>query len=71
VTLVGGGLEIGLLGAWALGDVIASPLYSISPREPQVMLVVLLTLAVVGAMASGVPAHRATRVDPVEAMRGE
>ncbi len=71
VTLVAAGLGIGLLGALALGDIVASQLYGISPREPQVMLLVLFTLALVGVMASGIPAHRATRVDPLEAMRGE
>jgi predicted permease len=71
MVLVGVGLGIGLLGALGLGGVISSQLYGISPREPQVMLAVMVTLALVGVLASGIPAHQATCVDPIEAMRGE
>jgi predicted permease len=69
--LVGVGLGIGLLGALALGDVISSQLFGVSPRDPAVLAGVMVTLALAGILASGIPAHRATRVDPIEAIRAE
>jgi hypothetical protein len=69
--VVGLGLGIGLLGALALGGVISSQLFGVSPRDPLVLVSVLLSLGLVGIMASGIPARRATRVDPIEAMRSD
>ncbi len=70
-VMVGLGLLLGLIGALALGNVIASQLFGISARDPLVLAGVLLVLAVIGILASGIPAQRATRVDPMQAMRGE
>ncbi|NNM04725.1 MAG: ABC transporter permease, partial [Gemmatimonadetes bacterium] len=69
--VVGIGLGLGLLGALALAGVISSQLFGVSPRDPLVLVSVLVTLALVGALASGIPAHRATRVNPLEAMRSD
>lgn len=69
--LVGLGLAVGLVGALALSGALASQLFGVSPRDPVVMAGVAGGLLVVGLVASFVPAWRATRVDPVTAMRGE
>jgi predicted permease len=65
------GLGIGVLGALALSGLLSSQLFGVNPREPLVYASVTLTLLTVGLAASWIPAWRATRVDPVIAMRAE
>lgn len=71
MILVGIGLALGLLGALVLGDLLSSQLFGVTARDPLVLGVVLACLAAAGILAAGVPAQRATTVDPLEAMRGE
>ncbi len=71
VKLVAVGLVLGLAGALALSGVLASQLFGVSPREPVIYGSVAGILLVVGLVASFVPAWRATRVDPVVAMKAE
>jgi putative ABC transport system permease protein len=71
LKLVGSGLLVGLAGAVALSDVVASQLYGVSPRDPGVLGAVAVVLLLVGLLASLLPALRATRVDPMAAMRAE
>lgn len=69
--LVGVGLLLGVTGALALSGVLASQLFGVSPRDPLVYGSVIAILLVVGLLASFIPAWRATRVDPMIAMRAE
>jgi putative ABC transport system permease protein len=69
LTLVG--LVIGVAGAIGLTRLMASLLFGIGARDPVTMLLVGVILASVALMASYVPARRATRVDPVVALRYE
>jgi predicted permease len=69
LTLVG--LAMGIVGSLALGRVVSSLLYGITPRDPATLGAVLLTLAAVSLLASWLPARRAARVDPLMAMRGD
>jgi len=71
MKLVAVGLALGLVAALALAGVLSSQLFGVSPRDPAVIGLVLLVLLGVGFLASLVPAWRATRVDPVVAMRGQ
>jgi len=71
MRLVGFGLTLGLVAALALAGVLSSQLFGVSPRDPVVIGSVVLVLLAVGFLASLVPAWRATRVDPVTAIRGE
>jgi putative ABC transport system permease protein len=59
------------VGAFALTRLIASQLFGVRPTDPATFISVALTLVGVAALATFVPAMRATRVDPVVALRDE
>ncbi len=69
--LVAVGLVLGLVGSLALSGLMGTQLYGVDPRDPEVLAVVSAVLLGVGLLASLVPAWRATRVDPVVAMRAQ
>jgi len=64
-VVIGGGVAL------ALGSVLQSLLFEISSRDPVTLAAIAAGLAVVGIVASVVPALRATRVDPLVALRSE
>jgi len=66
VVLVG--LLIGGLGSFGLVRLMQSLLYGVQPTDPLVMASVALILGVTGIAACVLPARRATRIDPVEAL---
>ncbi|HEV8598182.1 MAG TPA: ABC transporter permease [Gemmatimonadales bacterium] len=70
-TQLGFGLVIGLLLAFGLTRVIGILMFEVEPRDPPVFVLVVLTIAGVGLLASLVPARRATRTHPVVALRSE
>jgi predicted permease len=65
------GLGVGLAAALALGTVAQAVLFGLSGRDPVVVLAAALILAVVIAAASWLPAWRASRIAPIEALRYE
>ena len=65
------GLAIGLLGAGALTRFVRSMLFEVSPFDPITFTVISATLAAVAFLACYIPAQRATRVDPIVALREE
>ena len=65
------GLVIGLAGAIGLTRLMATMLFGIGPRDPITMVATALMLAAVATIASYVPARRATKVDPLVALRYE
>jgi ABC-type antimicrobial peptide transport system permease subunit len=69
LVLVGVGLLFGIVGALALSRLLGSLLYGVTPHDPVVLGVVALVLLGTGVLASAVPALRASRVAPVEALR--
>jgi ABC-type antimicrobial peptide transport system permease subunit len=69
LTLVGVGL--GIAGALVLTRFLSSLLYGVNPADPLTFVVVPLILVVVAVTASYIPARRATRVDPMVALRYE
>ena len=65
------GLVIGLVGSLALTHLLKSLLFEVSPRDPFSLALAAFVLALVAAAASMIPAARATRVDPLVALRYE
>jgi predicted permease len=71
MTLVACGVAAGLALGLVLSQTMAKMLFAITPTDPATYAVVAVTLAAVALLASYLPARRATRVDPVVALRAE
>jgi predicted permease len=69
MTLVG--CAIGIAGALALGHAASSLLFEIKAYDPMVYIVATVVLAIVAMSAGYIPARRASRVDPMQALRYE
>ncbi len=69
-AVLGVGAVLGLAGALALGRGLTRLAYGVAPGDPVTLLMVTGLLLGVGLVASLLPARRATRVDPVVALRG-
>jgi predicted permease len=65
------GLIIGLTGTFAVGRLLAAQLYQISPHDPFLLGAAATVLAVAALLACLLPARRATRIDPIRALRTE
>src|SRR5262245_42070717 len=65
------GLAAGALGAWMLTRLMQKLLFNVAPSDPLTFCAVSILLALVAATAASVPGLRATRVDPVIALRSE
>ncbi|HEY6227995.1 MAG TPA: ABC transporter permease, partial [Verrucomicrobiae bacterium] len=65
------GLLIGLIGAVALTRFMSALLFGVTPTDPVTFIIVPAVLALVALAASYLPARRATRVDPLNALRYE
>jgi predicted permease len=63
------GIVVGLAGALAIASVLKSLLVGVSATDPTTLLIVSAFLAVVAAVACYIPARRATKIDPAEALR--
>jgi putative ABC transport system permease protein len=68
-TLVG--IAAGSIAALAIGRLVASLVFGVSTSDPLTLGAVAVTLALVSAIASVLPAYRASKVDPVEALRAD
>jgi predicted permease len=71
LLLVGIGAAVGIAGGAAVSRLLASLLFGLSPLDPLAYLIVALFLTAVATFACLVPARRAARVDPMEALRCE
>ena len=69
IRLVGGGIAIGLVGAFALARVLEAQLFGVTARDPATFASVAVGLGCVGLLAGYLPALRATRVAPMTALR--
>jgi predicted permease len=68
---LGIGLVIGVAGAFGVGRLLQALLVQTSPRDPLTLVSIVALLTVVAAVACIVPARRATRLDPLQALRHE
>jgi putative ABC transport system permease protein len=69
LALTAAGLVLGIAASLALARLLGSLLFGVTPADPLTFLVVAGTLAVVGALAGILPAYRASRTDPMLALR--
>jgi putative ABC transport system permease protein len=69
VTLVGSGIVIGIVGALILARLTASLLYQLEPTDPLTFVITVVVLLIVAVSAGYLPALRASRVDPMSALR--
>jgi ABC-type antimicrobial peptide transport system permease subunit len=67
MTLVGA--AVGVVGALAIGRAAQSLLFGVAARDPVVMLAATVSMAVVALAAGSIPAWRAARIDPVNALK--
>lgn len=65
------GVGIGVGGAWLLGRTLASLLYEVRPNDPLILGVTSAALLIVSLIACWLPARRATRINPIVALRSE
>ncbi|HYL73106.1 MAG TPA: FtsX-like permease family protein [Bryobacteraceae bacterium] len=70
-VVLAAGLGAGILAALAVGRVAAALLFGLEPSDPLTIALACITLAVVAAAASSLPAWRAACVNPVSALREE
>jgi predicted permease len=68
---LGIGLVIGVAGAFGVGRLLQALLVQTSPRDPLTLISIVALLTIVAAVACIVPARRATRLDPLRALRHE
>jgi macrolide transport system ATP-binding/permease protein len=71
LEIVGAGVLIGILGSLAITRVMASFLYGVSAHDPFTYAAVALLISLVALLACYIPARRATKVDPMVALRYE
>jgi len=71
LLLLGIGLAIGLPAAFALGRFVSTQLFGIQPRDPSIAIWTMLLLTLVSSAAGVIPARRASRIDPILALRYE
>jgi ABC-type antimicrobial peptide transport system permease subunit len=68
---LGIGLVIGVAGAFGVGQLLRAMLVQTSPRDPLTLVSIVALLTIVAAIACIIPARRATRLDPLHALRHE
>jgi ABC-type antimicrobial peptide transport system permease subunit len=65
------GIVGGLAVAWRLGRVVSSLLYGVQPDDLASLGMAVAVLAAAGTLAAWIPARRASRIDPIQALRSE
>jgi putative ABC transport system permease protein len=71
MTVGGIGIGVGIAGALAISRVLSSLVYETPVRDPLTFIIVAIALAIVALVACVIPARKASRVDPIVALRNE
>jgi predicted permease len=71
LTMIVSGIAIGVPVAWALGRLVKSQFYDVEPSDPGVIAIAVLVLCSAGLAATFIPAHRASVINPTDALRIE
>jgi ABC-type antimicrobial peptide transport system permease subunit len=71
LVLLAAGIAIALPASWALTQSVRSQLYGIEPTDPLSLVAATLVIVAVAVAAGFLPARRATKVDPINALRYE
>ncbi|MGC2510881.1 MAG: FtsX-like permease family protein, partial [Acidobacteriaceae bacterium] len=71
ILLLGAGSLVGLVAGIAASRVLSSIVYQATPNDPLVLIGVALTMLLVGALATWIPALRVLHVDPTKVLRDE
>jgi ABC-type antimicrobial peptide transport system permease subunit len=69
LSLAAIGMLIGIVSSWALARVISGLLFGITSTDPATFVAMLVLLTAVAALAGYLPARRASRIDPMVALR--
>lgn len=69
--MVGQSLGLGLVGAVSVTRFLQSMLFDVQPTDPLTLTLAAASLLVMAGVASFIPANRAARIDPIEALRAE
>ncbi len=71
LPFLAGGVLAGLLGAFTLGRLLANQLFQVKPADPGTFLSASILFLIAATVACWIPARRAARIDPMEALRCE
>jgi len=71
LRLLAVGMALGLAGAWLAGRAMQGILFDVPPMPLSIVALAILIMAIVSLLACWLPALRAARVDPMEALRDE
>ena len=71
MLLAGIGVALGLAAAFPLTQLMTAVLYGVGPHDPLTLAGVAAILVGAAALASWIPARRASRIDPVQTLRGD
>ena len=69
LILTAGGIVLGAIAALTLTRLMTNLLYQVSPRDPLAFGIAFIVMTIVALIACFLPAWRATRIDPVRALR--
>lgn len=70
-VLVGAGLSIGFAASLGLNQLMKSLLFAVSATDPLIYFLMATLVITIALVASGIPARRATKIDPIQTLRSE